>query len=555
MFPPVLPVLQSSLGPMLLLSGDRFAPLGLEKIGKGLDLLSSRENVVEQAEFNSFMWAHNSVSQFVPALLLHHKNSLKELTLSNCAMKFAGALSFAKMLKAFFLSRPQGGVLSFVLKNDMLHVDGSCRIIEALNSCNCDCHLDLSGNTIQESNEMLARAIGKSQTITRLNLSFNSISVNSFGLMLELNSKITHLGLIQSIISDEGHDGERFSGSLARNKTLTFLNLARNHFSDEFCASFSEGLLENTAITHLNLSECRNTSQIISSCGKLVSLDVSQISFNSSELSALVEVLQSSLCLSKVSMVYCQLSDEKFSRISDAIIRNNRLMHLNISQNKITSKSLRFNKCLTYLDISFNPMENLDFVCKALESDQFSLKCLKIQNMSKLGDDSFTAFSKVLRYNTSLQVLHMFNNPQFSPSAECFAKNVIRFNNHLRELLMHGCDPSWPKGALKIAENLQHNHCLRKLHIADIKEEQVVDAGLTFSSFASLNGSLESCDLVACADTCARNKNNRIHAAQDAILVLSIRKFRLESALTVLPKDVVKLVAFQIWRFRTNFFE
>jgi len=106
-----------------------------------------------------------------------------------------------------------------------------------------------------EDAKSLAAALAKNTTITTIDLSRNVIGVEgakSLADVLAKNTTITNIDLSRNVIGVEG--AESLAAALAENTTITNINLSHNHIGPEDAKSLASALAKNTTIININLS-------------------------------------------------------------------------------------------------------------------------------------------------------------------------------------------------------------------------------------------------------------------------------------------------------------
>ena len=207
--------------------------------------------------------------------------------------------------------------------------------------------LDLQGNAIHSHDiEDLADALKSNNTLTHLNLSSNKI--HGWGLRwsaayylsdaLKSNNTLTTLNLADNDIEADG--AKEFADALKENNTLRELNLERNNILDKGVIELADALKENNTLTELNLENNK-----IKDDGVI----------------ALADALESNSALTALNLEYNQFGDTGFSRLAEALSKNNTITNLSVKDNRITTLplDLTLNRSIIQFDRRGNAIENI----------------------------------------------------------------------------------------------------------------------------------------------------------------------------------------------------
>lgn len=191
-------------------------------------------------------------------------------------------------------------------------------------------------------------------------------------------------------------------------------------------------------------------------------------------------------------------------------------------------------KALRVLHVGNNALGNelalmlLDAVVTSKTVTSLNLK------ITGITDSGIRGLVSTLRKNTTLRVLNVGYN-KFGEAALMFGE-LLRTDRILHELKFSGCEMA--QGAIvEMAKGLQQNTSLRRMRwpTMSLELERQCKEILTSNS-----------RLVDCWDdfeeVCHRNQRIRLQAEAAAVALLIIRWFH-DSIFSVLPKDVVKIIA------------
>ena len=207
--------------------------------------------------------------------------------------------------------------------------------------------LDLQGNAIHSHDiEDLADALKSNNTLTHLNLSSNKI--HGWGLRwaaaydlsdaLKSNNTLTTLNLADNDIEADG--AKEFADALKKNNTLTELNLERNNILDKGAFELADALKENNTLTELNLKNNK---------------------IKDDGVAALADALESNNTLRALNLEYNRFGDTGFSRLAEALSKNNTITNLSVRHTLITTLPLELtlNESIIQFNYTGNAIEDI----------------------------------------------------------------------------------------------------------------------------------------------------------------------------------------------------
>jgi Ran GTPase-activating protein (RanGAP) involved in mRNA processing and transport len=227
-----------------------------------------------------------------------------------------------------------------------------------------------------ENVQQLKAVLRRNTALESLDLTFSALGsagLAEISLVLYRNTSIKVLDLTCNGL-DDIESANVLRELIRRNKTITSLCIARNHFGRNAAAvrSIADGVRSNTTLQQLDLS-------------------------------------------------FCRLDDQGISILADALAtRNASLLELNLRTNEITSAGVRALvddnveavNTLTKLCLAHNRVksEGATILADALGRNAMpSLKQLDL-GWCGIGDDGFVALASALEQNTSLQILDIHYN-------------------------------------------------------------------------------------------------------------------------------------------------
>lgn len=170
--------------------------------------------------------------------------------------------------------------------------------------------------------------------------------------------------------------------------SIQFLRISNNLLSDEGLCSIAIGLLINTSLVHLNISNCGlrlasglAMAKVIRINRKLKSLILSQSVFSGKAIREICRSLIVNSQLLSVSFVSCRLIDDDAKEISHMLNSNMLMQQILLQNNEFTQKGLEWfrfglskNKSLVHIGLSGNPEIKL----KALEKLKAGLRQVNV---------------------------------------------------------------------------------------------------------------------------------------------------------------------------------
>jgi len=290
----------------------------------------------------------------------------------------------------------------------------------------------MNANKQHQQGSVIIKSLQNNKTLTKLDLSYNNkLSTqffNSLSKLFQLNrSSLIELDLRSVKLSDK--QGAIIIKSLQYNKTLTKLNLSGNYqLSTQFLNSLSKlfqlnrSSLKELILYFIKLTD-KNGAMIIKSLETNQNLTKLDLSYNKHLSTQFSNSLSKLFQLNQSSLKELILNDIKLTDKNGAII----------------IKSLRNNKSLTKLDISWNRQLSTQFsnsLSKLFQFDQLqsSLKELILYDI-KLTDKNGAIIIKSLHNNKSLTKLDLSYNDQLSTQFSNSLSKLFQLNrSSLKEL-------------------------------------------------------------------------------------------------------------------------
>ena len=256
------------------------------------------------------------------------------------------------------------------------------------------------------------------------------------------------------------------------NKSLTRLDLSQNTLSDLVAHSIFEGLVDNTTLVYLNLSDTR--------------IVVSR---------SLTKMFQVNKSLAHLDLSQNTLSDLVAHSIFEGLVDNTTLVNLNLSDTGVSAtamsftKMLQVNKSLTHLDLSNNSTAFSDSgSCCIFESLQHNNTILNL-NLSGTGitatdPDTARSLTKMLQVNKSLKHLDLSYNAVFSDSGACCFFESLHYNTTLVNLNLSQTGNADYARSLK--EMLQVNKTLTYLDLSNYFTQRITHLWIISCVFEGL---------------------------------------------------------------------
>jgi len=409
--------------------------------------------------------------------LIRNKN-LTTLKLQCCVCD-EGAIAIGKVL----LENKTLRILD--LSSSGVNVEGAKAIAKALEVNKSIQELSLQHDYIgDEGVKALGFALSLNKSLKILNLQrcdFGEIGAISLGSGLKKNDTLEELYIETFKLSDIASIGDM----LCMNKTLKKLYIHLDRISDLSLEKISEGIAQNSTLKNLylccyphNFALYKNFTDAL---GKNKGLKNLTCLFGNSE-KKLGELFGKSLIqnsyLTHLKLCHC-LFDEDAMHISEALTKNQTLLHLDLYLNKIgiegakaLGSALKINKTISYLNLNSNEIkkEGANFIAEALTLST-SLLELYINYSNEIGNDGAIAFGKALEVNSSLKKLDLYQSRIGEIGGRAICESLAK-NNSLIELILEG-NGIGNEGAFALGAALIINKTLVKLDIgrSSIKEE------------------------------------------------------------------------------------
>ena len=194
----------------------------------------------------------------------------------------------------------------------------------------------------------VADALARNGTVTRLDLSLNEIQDKgavAVAKLLEVNSHITNVSLSENRIGKDGT--EALGNMLTVNDSLLKIDISRNHLTDEDIQFFSNVLQTEDSLTSLDLSH--NSFGITGGeyIGEMVALNTSLRvlnlgwnRFGDEGVKQFCVGLKENRTLEKLDLCWNEIGHEGAKSIASSIQQNGRLIELNLNNNRITDRGM-----------------------------------------------------------------------------------------------------------------------------------------------------------------------------------------------------------------------
>jgi len=194
--------------------------------------------------------------------------------------------------------------------------------------------------------------------VTTIDLTRNELDdecISSISLALVDNTAVSRLNLAENVISSEG--AEYLFGIFETNKTLMDINLFGNNVDPDLLEEFNTMMLERRP----SLVEC-----IASDSSDVTDLTLNGINLvESTQTEALIDALASNTHVEQVNMDGCEMDDTLVSVLSLALVENKSITSISLRDNNITSEgceyllgTLESNLTITHLDLDGNQIDD-----------------------------------------------------------------------------------------------------------------------------------------------------------------------------------------------------
>ena len=372
---------------------------------------------------------------------------------------------------------------------------------------------------IGEQDSVLIKCLHLNKPVTELDLSSNHELTDSGARCiierLQHNTSVVNLNLSNTGITATDPDTARcLTEMLQINNSLTHLNLSQlKNFSDSGAYCVFKGLQHNTTLVNLNLSNCditatdpdtaRSLTEMLQINNSLTHLNLSQLK-NFSDLGAycVFKGLQHNTTLVNLNLSNCDITatDPDTARsLTEMLQINNSLTHLNLSQLKNFSDSGAY--C----------------VFKGLQHNT-NLMNLNLSNCDITATDPDTARSltKMLQINNSLTHLNLSRNDRFSESgARCIFEGLEHISTLVYlNLCRTNITATDPDTARSLTEMLKVNNSLTHLNLSQLKNFSDSGACCVFKGLQHnttlVNLNLSNCDITATDPDTARSLNKML---------------------------------------------
>lgn len=399
--------------------------------------------------------------------------------------------------------------------------------------------------------------------------------------------KATSLAFRSGVFLEE--DAAKVGDLLASNTTLTRLNLM-SHLDAECMKLVARGIAKNSSILSVELQglrpQCKDfLVEMLHTNQGLEELDLTRNPDLGDE--ALLAIVQAALQEGRIDAIYMHYSCS--ARAVDsicALLAENNLALKNFGVSKIcggevdgrlVAELLRRDRRLEELSLADCSLSGkaVCMIAEAMEQNR-TLTSLSLSGCSLVGAGA--ALERMLATNSTLECLILADSMGIEDQgADWIVRGMQKNCGALTKLYLTNTELT-KKGLACIADMLQTNKTLQALHLREIRvgsegDEEIKalaravaqHPALEFMYWPSLsttvlasceeilqkNGSLLHCGMQF-EGICKRNAENRSRARLSVMTLLLVRWGRQENILHALPKDVVKLVAKQLWETRTQ---
>ncbi|MGC0372151.1 MAG: hypothetical protein DGJ47_000857 [Rickettsiaceae bacterium] len=282
--------------------------------------------------------------------------------------------------------------------------------------------LNIGNNNLSENTlEMLAKALRHNKSITNLNLCWNKTKGKSTGDILNALKKNNTLQKLNLYNNEIGRE-EAYHLNKLVNTNLQILDLGSNPIEKEGAKFLSQALRSNSSLTHLDLSRTN-----LGAAG--------------------VKLLSESLSLNK-SLIYLNLYHNNIGKkgaayLGEALEKNKTLKTLLIHFNNLCeegiefiAKALQYNTSLTEIDLSSNNTTPYQHYHR----DDQEIQQLQ-ETLTNSADKISHSISQMLKFNNTLEILHLRENSLSGKNASIIAKGINN-NYSLNKLCLQKNDIS-----------------------------------------------------------------------------------------------------------------
>jgi hypothetical protein len=224
----------------------------------------------------------------------------------------------------------------------------------------------------------------------------------------------------------------RWLGSNRPHPVALELNLSNNRLEPGSAEALAAMLRTTTRVTSLDVSGCRLTAQEVRTLCEAMERNSSMASLKwfgndcSASAEAIAAMLRQSTTLKLLDVEGCDLGPGGVRAIGEALLTNQTLQTLNLSQTRLEAEDwlamkdvLAKNKTMLDLRMSMEPLpssEIFDKFCAALACNT-TLNRLALLRKGTLSPDQTDSLSRALGTNTSLEHLGLWQLPSWPPSS------------------------------------------------------------------------------------------------------------------------------------------
>ena len=214
---------------------------------------------------------------------------------------------------------------------------------------------------------------------------------------------------------------------LARNETLTLLNISRNNIeSVDTVKDLAKAIKKHPSLCIVNLAYCSlgggssdALEKILAACKTCDALEIGHTDFTPECVAVVTKFLRKKHSLSEFSLKGAIVDSDNKALLTDAITKNKSITKLCLHSNSLQLPGIiRNNKKimnsfsrLTHLDMSFNklPVQGAKVLAKLLENEDCALVTL-VLSKNKLTTKGANALLPALKDNTTLKTLDLSHN-------------------------------------------------------------------------------------------------------------------------------------------------
>ena len=321
--------------------------------------------------------------------------------------------------------------------------------------------------------------------------------------------------------------------------------------SKDLIANFMRG---NTQVTSLYLNQCNITQEGLvslldalqsSTCVEYFSLDCMK-ELVGQNMEAVANLVKHTVSIESLYLMGCGIDGDGVVLLCEALEVNKSLRDLNLSRNLIGSRGaealgryLKTNPALSRLELgkSYGTEDNLAALATGLKNNT-NLEVLDLSYCA-MSDREAVAFADALKHNTGLKVLELTENEIWVVGLVALAK-ALRFNRSLQKLRF----------------NFDHQKLVKDIEVAffDMLCLNVCLTSLCFNP--KLYGD-EGVGNPSLEPLLRRNRELIPDAVRRAALLLvgvcrSSTNYEGMGDFAIVPRDVVKLIAKEVWATRTD---